>query len=105
MTASFLIVHVSVPYSVKLYISALAIIFLMYLFNPPFNNSFLLINTSFPSLSFFLISLWHLHHLISGFPSSIIRRSVLFFLRRLLFSYSFLILLTCLSSLPLFSWC
>src|SRR6218665_1889288 len=49
LKASFLIVHVSAPYSVTLHISALTILFLMSLFNPPFNNSFLLVNASFPS--------------------------------------------------------
>src|SRR6218665_883147 len=55
LTSSFLIYHVSAPYSVTLHTSDLTILFLMSLLtdlNPPFNNSFLLVNASFPSLSF-----------------------------------------------------
>src|SRR6218665_409278 len=42
-TSPFFIVQASAPYSVTLHISALTILFLMSLFNPPFNNSFLLV--------------------------------------------------------------
>src|SRR6218665_380706 len=59
LTSSFLIAYVSAPYSVTLHISALAILFLMSLFNPPFNIYFLLANASFPIAILFLISLWH----------------------------------------------
>src|SRR6218665_1957394 len=59
LTSSFLIVHVSAPYSVTLHICALTPLFLMSLLNPPFNNSFHLVNASFPIAILFLISLWH----------------------------------------------
>ena len=59
LTSSFLIVQVSVPYSVTLHTSALTILFLMSLFNPPLNNFFLLVNASFPIAIVFLISLWY----------------------------------------------
>src|SRR6218665_3676056 len=59
LTSSFLIGHVSAPYSVKLHTSALVILFLMCLFNPPFNNSFLLVNASLPIAILFFISFWH----------------------------------------------
>src|SRR6218665_1544597 len=60
LTSSFLIVQVSAPYKVTLHISALTILFLMSLFSPPFNNSFLLVKASFPIAILFLISLWHI---------------------------------------------
>src|SRR6218665_3246585 len=59
LASSFLIVHVFAPHSVTLHISALTILFSMSLFNPPFNNSFLLVNASFPIAVLFLISVWH----------------------------------------------
>src|SRR6218665_1046913 len=57
-------------HSVTLHTSDLTILFLMSLLNPPFNNSFLLVNASFPIAILFLISLWHF---ASGFPSSRMR--------------------------------
>jgi len=89
-------------YSVTLYIIALTILFLMSLFNPHFNNSFLLVNAYFPIAILFLIALWHFASLDIRLPNRWIRWPVIFLLRRLLFSYSFLLLLTCLSLLPLF---
>src|SRR6218665_995209 len=61
LTSAFLIVHVSAPFSVTLHTSDLTIFFLMSLLNPPFNNSFLLVNASFPSLSFSLFHCGILH--------------------------------------------
>src|SRR6218665_3607163 len=71
LTSSFLIVHVSAPYSVTLPISSLTILFLMSLFDPHFNNSFLLVNASFPIAILFLISCGILHLVFSVYSSSI----------------------------------
>ena len=59
LTSPVLIVHVSAPHSVTLHTSVLTILFLMSLLSPPFNNSFLSVNFSFPIAILFLISLWH----------------------------------------------
>src|SRR6218665_1904701 len=72
LTSSFLIYHVSAPYSVTLHSSDLTILFLMSLLNdlnPPFNNSFFC-KRFFSITILFLISLWPF---ASGFPSSRLR--------------------------------
>src|SRR6218665_1967997 len=66
--SSFLIVHVSAPYSTTLHISVFIIRIFNVLFTLPLKSSLLFENASFPIAILLLISLWHLASVVITLP-------------------------------------
>src|SRR6218665_1555187 len=66
--SSFLIVHVSAPYSTTLHINVFIIRIFNVLFTFPLKSSLLFENVSFPIAILFLISLWHLASVVIPHP-------------------------------------
>src|SRR6218665_1398912 len=66
--SSFLIVHVSAPYSTPLHISVFIIRIFNVLFTFPLKSSLLFENASFPIAILLLITLWHLASVVITLP-------------------------------------
>src|SRR6218665_3582904 len=66
--SSFLIVHVSAPYSTTLHISVFIIRVFNVLFTFPLKSSLVFENASFPIAILLLISLWHLESVVITLP-------------------------------------